>query len=37
MEDLIRRIMQKEFYITSPLITLASGAKMGETEKVKFG
>ena len=32
--DLIRRIMQKEsFGITSPLITLASGAKMGKTEK----
>ena len=32
--DLIRRILQKEAYgITSPLITLASGAKMGKTEK----
>ena len=32
--DLIRRIMQKEsFGITSPLITLASGTKMGKTEK----
>ncbi len=32
--DLIRRILQKEaFGITSPLITLASGAKMGKTEK----
>ena len=32
--DLIRRIMQKEaFGLTSPLITLASGAKMGKTEK----
>ena len=32
--DLIRRKFQKEaFGITSPLITLASGAKMGKTEK----
>ena len=32
--ELIRRILQKEsFGITSPLITLASGAKMGKTEK----
>ena len=32
--DLIRRIMQKDaFGLTSPLITLASGAKMGKTEK----
>ena len=32
--DLIRRVLQKEAYgITSPLITLASGAKMGKTEK----
>ncbi len=32
--DLIRRILQKESYgLTSPLITLASGAKMGKTEK----
>jgi tyrosyl-tRNA synthetase len=32
--DLIRRIMQKDSYgLTSPLITLASGAKMGKTEK----
>ena len=32
--DLIRRIMQKEaFGLTSPLITLASGTKMGKTEK----
>ena len=32
--DLIRRILQKEsFGLTSPLITLASGAKMGKTEK----
>ena len=31
--DLIRRILQKEAYgLTSPLITLASGAKMGKTE-----
>ncbi len=31
--DLIRRISQKEAYgLTSPLITLASGAKMGKTE-----
>jgi tyrosyl-tRNA synthetase len=31
---LIRRILQKEsFGLTSPLITLASGAKMGKTEK----
>ena len=32
--DLIRRILRKEaFGLTSPLITLASGAKMGKTEK----
>jgi len=32
--DLIRRLLQKESYgLTSPLITLASGAKMGKTEK----
>jgi tyrosyl-tRNA synthetase len=32
--DLIRRILHKEaFGLTSPLITLASGAKMGKTEK----
>ena len=32
--DLIRRMTQKEsFGLTSPLITLASGAKMGKTEK----
>ena len=32
--DLIRRILQKEsFGLTSPLITLASGTKMGKTEK----
>ena len=32
--ELIRRILQKEaFGLTSPLITLASGAKMGKTEK----
>ena len=32
--DLIRRILQKESYgLTSPLITLASGTKMGKTEK----
>ncbi len=32
--DLIRRVTQKEaFGLTSPLITLASGAKMGKTEK----
>ena len=31
---MIRRILQKEsFGLTSPLITLASGAKMGKTEK----
>ncbi len=31
--DLIRRIMKKEaFGLTSPLITLSSGAKMGKTE-----
>jgi len=31
--DLIRRILKKEaFGLTSPLITLASGAKMGKTE-----
>ena len=32
--DLIRRVIQKEAYgLTSPLITLASGTKMGKTEK----
>ena len=32
--ELIRRILQKQaFGLTSPLITLASGAKMGKTEK----
>ena len=32
--DLIRRMLQKEsFGLTSPLITLASGAKMGKTER----
>ena len=32
--DLIRRVTKKEaFGLTSPLITLASGAKMGKTEK----
>ena len=32
--ELIRRMLKKEsFGITSPLITLASGAKMGKTEK----
>jgi len=32
--DLIRRKLQKEAYgLTSPLITLASGAKMGKTEQ----
>ena len=32
--DLIRRKLQKDAYgLTSPLITLASGAKMGKTEK----
>jgi tyrosyl-tRNA synthetase len=32
--ELIRRMIQKEsFGLTSPLITLASGAKMGKTEK----
>ena len=32
--ELIRRILQKDSYgLTTPLITLASGAKMGKTEK----
>ena len=32
--DLIRRMLKKEAYgVTTPLITLASGAKMGKTEK----
>ena len=32
--ELIRRILQKEaFGVTTPLITLSSGAKMGKTEK----
>ena len=28
---------KKSFGLTSPLITLASGAKMGKTERVLFG
>ena len=36
--DLIRRMMQKDAYgLTSPLITLASGAKMGNQKKEQFG
>ena len=36
--ELIRRILGKEaFGLTTPLITLASGAKMGKTEKELFG
>ena len=32
--ELIRRILKKDAYgLTSPLITLSSGAKMGKTEK----
>ncbi len=32
--DLIRRVLKKDAYgLTSPLITLSSGAKMGKTEK----
>ena len=32
--DLIRRKLKKEAYgLTTPLITLASGSKMGKTEK----
>ena len=32
--ELIRRILQKNSYgLTTPLITLSSGAKMGKTEK----
>ena len=32
--DLVRRVLKKEsFGVTTPLITLASGAKMGKTEK----
>ena len=32
--ELIRRVLQKEAYgLTTPLITLSSGAKMGKTEK----
>ena len=31
--DLIRRRIKRSFGLTSPLITLASGAKMGKTEK----
>ena len=32
--DLIRRILKKDaFGLTSPLITLSTGAKMGKTEK----
>ena len=32
--DLIRRVLKKDaFGLTSPLITLSSGAKMGKTEK----
>ena len=33
-DELIRRILQKDSYgLTTPLITLSSGAKMGKTEK----
>ena len=36
--DLIRRMLKKEsFGLTSPLITLASGVKMGKTEKALYG
>ena len=36
--ELIRRMTQKEsFGLTSPLITLASGAKMGKQKKVLCG
>ena len=36
--DLIRRMLRKDsFGLTSPLITLASGAKMGKTEKEQSG
>ena len=36
--DLIRRKLKKEaFGLTTPLITLASGAKMGKLKKVQFG
>ena len=36
--ELIRKMLQKEsFGLTSPLITLASGLKMGKTEKEQFG
>ena len=36
--DLIRRKLKKEAYgLTSPLITLASGTKMGKLKKVQFG
>ena len=31
--ELIRRMLKEAFGLTSPLITLASGAKMGKTEK----
>ena len=31
--ELIRKMLQESFSLTSPLITLASGLKMGETEK----
>ena len=31
--ELIRRILKNSFGLTTPLITLASGAKMGKTEK----
>ena len=36
--DLIRRILKKDaFGLTTPLITLSSGAKMGKTEKEQSG
>ena len=36
--ELIRRMIKKEsFGLTTPLITLASGAKMGKTEKELYG
>ena len=36
--ELIRRVLQKDAYgLTTPLITLSSGAKMGKPKKVLYG
>ena len=35
--DLIRKLRKEAFGLTSPLITLASGVKMGKTKREQFG